>query len=81
MSTQMTASKESYFALTGAPVSYSQQIDPDVIADYDASGNVVGLEFLDPRAVEQRERFLALANRKTMGALTVPKPPGAAESA
>ena len=74
MANPMSAGKESYFALTRAPVGYSQQIDDDVIADYDASGNVVGLEFLTPEAAQQREKFLALANRKTMGALKVAKP-------
>ncbi len=75
MSIKMSAGNESYFALTRAPVSYSQQIDENVIADYDALGNVVGLEFLDPKAAAEREKFLALANRKTMGAMRVAKPP------
>jgi hypothetical protein len=81
MANDMIAGKESYFQLNRGKVCYSQQIDENVIADYDAMGAVVGLEFLDPKAAEQREKFLALANQKTMGAVKVGKPPTADEAA
>lgn len=81
MSIGPTPGKESYFRLKSGPVHSSHQIDENVIADYDASGNVVGLEFLDPKAAEKREEFLALANRKTPGIIKVGKPPGTSRAA
>ncbi len=81
MAIKQSVGNESYFALTKAAVSYSQQIDDNVIADYDAGGNVVGLEFLNPEAAAQREKFLALANQKTQGGVKVAKPPALGKAA
>ncbi len=64
----------SYFKVGSSEVSQSHQIDLNVIADYDASGAVVGLEFLDAESATRRVEFLALANQKSPGARSVPKP-------
>lgn len=68
-------SVESYRIISKEPVSVSEQIDENVIADYDSMGNVVGLEFLDPAAATEWEKFLALANRKRPIITKAPKPP------
>ncbi|MFC0131726.1 hypothetical protein CR105_12840 [Massilia eurypsychrophila] len=70
-----SSEKESYREISRGKVATSNQLDDNVIADYDAMGNVVGLEFLDPAAAADWEKFLALANQKTPGASKVPKPP------
>jgi len=67
--------EQSYFAVTSGPVSYSNQIDDNVIADYEASGAVVGLEFLDSGVAKERDKFLALANRKSSGPMKFARPP------
>jgi uncharacterized protein YuzE len=72
--------KETYFSLTRGPVNCSHQIHDDVIADYDAGGNVVGLEFLTAEAASQREKFLALAKQKSPGRISVAKPPSSGRS-
>jgi uncharacterized protein YuzE len=71
-----SSGKESYLEISCGRVASSNQIDDNVIADYDAMGNVVGLEFLDPSAAKEWEKFLALANQKTPGVSKVPKPGG-----
>lgn len=38
-----------YLSLTSQPVSYSDEVADGVIADFDAAGRVVGLEFLSAR--------------------------------
>jgi uncharacterized protein YuzE len=69
--------KETYRQMSHARVAMSNHVDDNVMADYDAMGNVVGLEFLDPAAAKEWEKFLALANQKTPGASKVAKPPAA----
>ena len=66
---------QSYFKASSGKVSYSRQIHTDVIADYDARGGVVGLEFLSVAVASQREKYLALANQQTMGAMKPARPP------
>lgn len=73
--------QESYFRVKSGPVHSSHQIDENVIADYDDAGNVIGLEFLDPKAAEKRDEFLALANRKTPGIVRIGKPPAVGRAA
>lgn len=81
MAINSATGKESYFRVKNGPVHSSNQIDEGVIADYDASGSVVGLEFLDPKAAERRDEFLALASRKTPGFVKVGRPPGMGRAA
>lgn len=76
-----SSEKESYRQISSAKVATSNQIDDNVIADYDAMGSVVGLEFLDPAADREWEKFLAVANQKTPGASKVPKPPATSVAA
>jgi uncharacterized protein YuzE len=66
---------QEYHQVLGNPVSYSNQIDENVIADYDAAGTVVGLEFLSPSAAKERDRFLALAQAKSLGPMKPGRPP------
>ncbi len=73
--------KESYREISRGKIATSNQIDDNVIVDYDAMGNVVGLEFLDPSAAMQWEKFLSLANQKSPGASKVPKPPATSAAA
>jgi uncharacterized protein YuzE len=68
----------SYRSITNAKVVSSNQIDDNVIADYDASGNVVGLEFLNSSTADQWEKFLALASQNGPTSAYVAKPPSAA---
>jgi uncharacterized protein YuzE len=68
-------SDQDYFQVSGKPVSYSNQIDDNVLADYDAAGAVVGLEFLAPSAAKERDRFLALARARSLGPMKPARPP------
>ena len=58
-----------YLQLSGEGVAYSIDIDEAVIADYDNSGEVVGVEFLDAKtsAVEIM-RYIELAKVRSKGA-------------
>lgn len=70
---------ESYFAVGRGKVAYSQQIDELVIADYDSTGAVIGLEFLAEEVAKDRDKYLALANQKTLGAQKHSTPPEATD--
>ncbi len=36
-----------YFRLTDAPIVESEQVRPDLVLDFDAEGNMVGMELLN----------------------------------
>ena len=65
----MTAS---YFRLSNSKVSMSNQIADDVIVDYDASGAIVGLEFLSAEAAAKRDHYVTLAAKPTAVRLRTP---------
>jgi uncharacterized protein YuzE len=71
----------SYRSISGGKVASSNQIDDNVVADYDAGGNVVGLEFLDTDVAKEWEKFLAIANQKRPTSGKVPKPPASSAAA
>ncbi len=73
-----SADTPSYRAVTNEKVTSSNQIDDNVIDDYDAAGNVVGLEFLNSSVADQWEKFLALASQKKPTSAAVAEPPSAA---
>ena len=72
---------QSYFQLNGNKIAMSDQIDTDVIVDYDAKGGIVGIEFLSEAAASKRDHYLALAARPSKARLRAPRVPGKAASA
>jgi len=57
-----------YVKVAEGKVRYSTELDDLVTADYDALGNVIGLEILDDKASESDiQRFIELAKRSTGG--------------
>jgi uncharacterized protein YuzE len=41
-----TAADAAYFEITSAEIETTKEIEPGIIADYDASGHIVGIEIL-----------------------------------
>ena len=57
-----------YFKLSDRDVAYSIQLSDLVIADYDATGKVRGIEFVGKRA-ESLEHYLEKADKASRGPL------------
>jgi len=57
-----------------ARVAYSVEIDDMVIADYDESGSVLGIEFVDAsKHLMDAEKYVKLANQKSKGPHKIPQ--------
>jgi uncharacterized protein YuzE len=68
---KITTSKETgaiYAQVSKGSVNYSVEIQEMVVADYDVTGNLVGVEILDSKIpVADIQKFLDLAKRSTRG--------------
>jgi uncharacterized protein YuzE len=58
------AANASYYKLSDRRVAYSVELDPLVVADYDESGNVIGIELLTAQTDKfDVHRLIALAGK------------------
>jgi len=64
-----TVRGDQYYKLSSNPVAYSVELSDLVIADYDASGALRGLEFVGKRT-EPIESYLEKARKAGRGPLT-----------
>lgn len=71
-----TERSDNYFKLSDQPVAYSIQLSGLVIADYDPTGAVLGIEFVGKRS-ESIDSYLQKAREASRGPLRKrPKVPG-----
>jgi uncharacterized protein YuzE len=64
-----TEGGENYFKLSDKPVAYSVELADLVVADYDESGAVRGIEFVGKRS-EPMEKYLEKAHKASQGPLS-----------
>lgn len=57
----MDALDLSYVRLAPGKIRQSMQLADDVVADYDAAGVALGVEFLSAAAAARRDEYVALA--------------------
>lgn len=56
----------SYVRLVPGKIAGSLQLADDVVADYDAGGGLLGIEFLSAAAAARQDEYVDLARRRDM---------------
>lgn len=57
---------QSYVRLMPGKIVSSLQLADDVVADFDAAGKVIGIEFLSAQAALRRDDYVAMARDRSL---------------
>ena len=67
----------SYHRMTANPIIHSDEIADGVVADFDATGGVVGIEFLNPALSGDPKKYVAIALNLNVSRRSPGRPPSA----